>query len=142
MAGKKVKVILKLNLAAGAATPAPPTGPALGQHGVNIMEFVSQYNEKTKDMRGQVIPALVTIYEDRTFTFVLRMAPVSEMIKQAINLKSGSGEPNKKKVGKITLAQIREIAEKKMPDMNTTNLESAINSVSGTARSMGVTIEN
>lgn len=142
MAGKKVKVILKLNLTAGAATPAPPTGPALGQHGVNIMEFVSQYNEKTKDLRGQIIPALVTIYEDRTFTFVLRLAPVSEMIKQAINLKSGSGEPNKKKVGKLTSVQVREIAEKKLPDMNTTSLESAIKSVSGTARSMGVTIEN
>jgi len=141
MASKKIKVILKLNLAAGAATPAPPTGPALGQHGVNIMEFVNQYNEKTKDLRGQVIPALVTIYEDRTFTFILKMVPVSEMIKQAINLKSGSGEPNKNKVGKLTPAQVEEIAKKKLPDMNTTNLESAIKSVAGTARSMGVTIE-
>lgn len=141
MAAKKVKAILKLNLPAGAANPAPPTGPALGQHGVNIMEFVNQYNEKTKEMRGSVVPALVTIYEDRTFTFILKMAPTSEMIKQALKLKLGSGEPNKKKVGELTMAQVKEIAEKKMPDMNTNNLDSAIQSVIGTAKSMGVTIK-
>lgn len=141
MAAKKVKAILKLNLQAGAANPAPPTGPALGQHGVNIMEFVNQYNTKTKDMRGQVIPALVTIYEDRTFTFVLKTPPVSDLIKQAISLKSGSKEPHKVKVGKLSMAQVEEIAKKKMGDMNTTNLQSAINMVIGTARSMGVEVK-
>ena len=137
---KKIKAVLKLNLSAGAATPAPPTGPALGQHGVNIMEFVKQYNDKTQEMRGQTIPALVTIYEDRTFTFVLKTPPVSALIKQAINLKAGSKEPHKTKVGKMTMAQVEEIAKKKMGDMNTTNLQSAVNMVIGTARSMGVDI--
>lgn len=141
MAAKKVKAILKLNLSAGAANPAPPTGPALGQHGVNIMEFVKQYNDKTATMRGQVIPALVTIYEDRTFTFVLKTPPVSDLIKQAINLKAGSKEPHKTKVGKISMPQVEEIAKKKMADMNTTNLQSAINMVIGTARSMGVDVK-
>lgn len=140
MAAKKVKAILKLNLQAGAANPAPPTGPALGQHGVNIMEFVKQYNDKTEQMRGQVIPALITIYEDRTFTFVLKTPPVSALIKQTINLKTGSKEPHKIKVGKLTMAQVEEIAKKKMGDMNTTNLQSAINMVIGTARSMGVDV--
>ena len=137
---KKVKVILKLNLSAGAATPAPPTGPALGQHGVNIMEFVKQYNDKTQELRGQTIPALVTIYEDRTFTFVLKTPPVSALIKQAINLTVGSKEPHKIKVGKMTMAQVEEIAKKKMGDMNTTNLQSAVNMIIGTARSMGVDV--
>ena len=141
MATKKIKAILKLNLQAAAANPAPPTGPALGQHGVNIMEFVKQYNEKTQEMRGQVIPALVTIYEDRTFTFVLKTPPVSDLIKQVINLKLGSKEPHKVKVGKISMAQVEEIAKKKMADMNTTNLQSAINMVIGTARSMGVEVK-
>lgn len=137
---KKIKAVLKLNLSAGAATPAPPTGPALGQHGVNIMEFVKQYNDKTEQMRGQTIPALVTIYEDRTFTFVLKTPPVTALIKQAINLPAGSKEPHKIKVGKLTTTQVEEIAKKKMGDMNTTNLQSAINMVIGTARSMGVDI--
>jgi len=137
---KKIKAVLKLNLSAGAATPAPPTGPALGQHGVNIMEFVKQYNDKTQEMRGQTIPALVTIYEDRTFTFVLKTPPVSALIKQAINLKAGSKEPHKTKVGKMTMGEVEEIAKKKMGDMNTTNLQSAVNMVIGTARSMGVDI--
>lgn len=138
---KKVKVILKLNLPAGTANPAPPVGPALGQHGVNIMEFITQYNEKTKDMRGQVIPALVTIFEDRSFKFELKTPPVTALIKQALNLKQGSGEPNKKKVGEITIDQIKAIAEKKMADMNTTNLQSAIQMIKGTAKSMGITIK-
>lgn len=137
---KKIKAVLKLNLSAGAATPAPPTGPALGQHGVNIMEFVKQYNDKTQELKGQTIPALVTIYEDRTFTFVLKTPPVSALIKQAINLKAGSKEPHKTKVGKMTMAQVEEIAKKKMGDMNTTNLQSAMNMVTGTARSMGVDV--
>lgn len=139
---KKIKIILKLNLSAGSANPAPPIGPALGQHGVNIMEFVNQYNEKTKDMRGQVIPALVTIYEDRTFTFVLKMAPTSELIKQILKLKLGSGEPNKKKVGELTMDQVKEIATRKMGDTNTTSLDSAIKMVIGTARSMGITVKS
>ncbi len=141
MAAKKVKVILKLILPAGAANPAPPVGPALGQHGVNIMEFVNQYNAKTKDQRGQVIPALVTIFEDRSFTFVLKTPPVADLIKQTINIKAGSKEPHKTKVGKISMAQVEEIAQKKMADMNTTNLQSAINMVIGTARSMGVEVK-
>jgi large subunit ribosomal protein L11 len=141
MAAKKIKAILKLNLSAGAANPAPPTGPALGQHGVNIMEFVKQYNDKTQEMRGQVIPALVTIYEDRTFTFILKTPPVSDLIKQTINLKLGSKEPHKTKVGKLTMNQVEEIAKKKMADMNTTNLQSAVNMVIGTARSMGVEVK-
>lgn len=137
---KKIKALLKLNLPAGSANPAPPVGPALGQHGVNIMEFITQYNAKTAEMRGQTIPALVTIYEDRSFTFELKTPPVSALIKQTLNLKLGSGEPNKKKVGSINLDQIKAIAEKKMADMNTTNLNSAIEMVKGTAKSMGITI--
>ena len=138
---KKVKAILKLNLPAGSANPAPPVGPALGQHGVNIMEFITQYNAKTAEMRGQLVPALVTIYEDRSFNFVLKTPPVSALIKQALNLKLGSGEPNKKKVGTLKMDQVKAIAEKKMADMNTTNLESAIAMVKGTAKSMGINIE-
>lgn len=137
---KKVKVILKLNLPGGTANPAPPVGPALGQHGVNIMEFIQQYNAKTADMKGQMVPALVTIYEDRSFKFELKTPPVSALIKQVLGLKLGSGEPNKKKVGTITADQIKAIAEKKMPDMNTTDLSAAIKMVEGTAKSMGITI--
>jgi large subunit ribosomal protein L11 len=142
MATKKIKALLKLNLPAGAANPAPPVGPALGQHGVNIMEFVKQYNDKTAQMRGQVVPALVTIYEDRTFTFILKTPPVSELIKQAIKLAKGSAVPHKTKVGKISMAQIKEIAEKKMADMNATNIEGAISMIKGTCRSMGVEVIN
>ncbi len=137
---KKIKAILKLNLPAGSANPAPPVGPALGQHGVNIMEFITQYNAKTAEMRGQIIPALVTIFEDRSFKFELKTPPVSALIKQALSLKMGSAEPNKKKVGTITLDQIRTIAEKKMADMNTTNVESAMEMIKGTAKSMGINI--
>ncbi len=141
MATKKVKTILKLNLQAGMANPAPPTGPALGQHGVNIMDFVNQYNEKTKDRRGETIPASVTIFEDRSFTMELKTAPVADLIKQALKLKKGSGEPNKEKVGELTMDQVKQIAEKKIPDMNTDKLDSVINTVIGTARSMGVTVK-
>lgn len=137
---KKIKAVLKLNLPAGSANPAPPVGPALGQHGVNIMEFITQYNAKTAEMRGQIVPALVTIYEDRSFKFELKTPPVTALIKQVLNLKLGSGEPNKKRVGSITEAQIKEIAEKKMADMNTTNIDSAIKMVKGTCKSMGITI--
>jgi large subunit ribosomal protein L11 len=138
---KKVKAILKLNLPAGSANPAPPVGPALGQHGVNIMEFITQYNAKTAEMRGQIIPALVTIYEDRSFKFELKTPPVSALIKQALNLKLGSGTPNKTKVGEISLEQIKTIAEKKLADMNTTDLKSAMEMVKGTCKSMGITIK-
>lgn len=141
MATKKVKTTLKLNLQAGMANPAPPTGPALGQHGVNIMDFVNQYNEQTKDRRGETIPAVVTIFEDRSFTMELKTAPVADLIKQALKLKKGSGEPNKEKVGELTMDQIKQIAEKKMADMNTDKLDSIINTIIGTARSMGVTVK-
>lgn len=137
---KKVKVILKLNLPGGTANPAPPVGPALGQHGVNIMEFIQQYNAKTADMKGQMVPALVTIFEDRSFKFELKTPPVSALIKQVLGLKLGSGEPNKKKVGALTRDQVKTIAEKKLPDMNTSDLNAAIKMVEGTAKSMGITI--
>lgn len=141
MAKKKIKTIIKVFPIGGAATPAPPIGPALGQHGVNIMEFVTQYNKATQDKKGQKTPAEITIYEDRTFTFVIKLPPVSEMIKTELKLKSGSGVPNKTKVGKLTQAQLKKIATEKLPDLNTTSIESAMKSVAGTARSMGVEIE-
>ena len=141
MAPKKVKVILKLNLPAGTATPAPPVGPALGQHGVPIMEFVKQYNDKTKDQKGNIIPAVITVYEDRSFEFITKLPPVSDMIKKKIGLPKGSGVPNKEKVGKLTKAQIEEIAKEKMKDLNADNIEAAMNIVRGTARSMGVETE-
>lgn len=141
MAKKKIKTIIKVFPMGGAATPAPPIGPALGQHGVNIMEFVNQYNKATQDKKGQKTPAEITIYEDRTFTFVIKLPPVSEMIKQELKLKLGSGVPNKTKVGKLTQAQLKKIATDKLPDLNTTSIESAMKSVAGTARSMGVEIE-
>lgn len=140
MAAKKVKTIVKLNLHGGSATPAPPVGTALGQHGVNIMEFVTQYNEATKDMRGQVVPALLTIYEDRTFTFVTKLAPVSDLIKQTLKLQKGASNVKKETAGTLSQAQLKEIAEKKMQDLNTDNLEAAMRVVAGTARSMGVKI--
>jgi large subunit ribosomal protein L11 len=138
---KKVKAILKLNLPAGSANPAPPVGPALGQHGVNIMEFITQYNAKTAEMRGQIIPALVTIFEDRSFKFELKTPPVSALIKQTLNIKAGSGTPNKDKVGEITLDQIKTIAEKKLADMNTNDLKAAMEMIKGTCKSMGITIK-
>ena len=141
MAKKKIKTIIKVFPIGGAATPAPPIGPALGQHGVNIMEFVTQYNKATQDKKGQKTPAEITIYEDRTFTFVIKLPPVSEMIKNELKLKAGSGVPNKTKVGKLTQAQLKKIATEKLPDLNTTSLESAMKSVAGTARSMGVEVE-
>lgn len=137
---KKVKTILKLNLPAGAANPAPPVGPALGQHGVNIMQFVQAYNEATKDKKGQIIPAVVTIYEDRSFDFVTKLPPVSEMIRQSLKIPKGAATSGKETVGTLSDAQLSEIAEKKMQDLNTNNLESAKKTVAGTARSMGVKI--
>ncbi len=138
---KKVKTVIKVNLPAGEATPAPPLGPALGQHGVAIMDFVKAYNDKTSSMKGQIVPAVITIYEDRSFDFEIKKAPVTEMIKKAINLQKGSGAPNRDKVGKLTKTQVEEIAKEKMADLNTDDLEAAIKIVEGTARSMGVTIE-
>ena len=141
MASKKIKTILKLNLMAGAATPAPPTGPALGQHGVPIMDFVNRYNEMTKDKRGESVPAQVTIYEDRSFDIELKTAPVADLIKQTLNLKKGSGEPNKSKVGNLTTDQVKQIAEKKLPDLNTNDINQATKIIQGTARSMGITVK-
>lgn len=137
---KKIKVVFKLNLSGGAANPAPPVGPILGQHGVNIMEFCKAYNAQTQDKKGQTIPAEVTVYEDRTFTFVLKLPPVSAMIKQVLGIQSGAKVPNKETVGTLTKAQVQEIAEKKMGDMNTSSLEQAMSMVMGTAKSMGVKI--
>jgi large subunit ribosomal protein L11 len=137
---KKVKQILKLNLPAGTATPAPPVGPILGQTGINMMQFIKDYNDRTKDQRGQVIPAEITIYEDRSFTFELKLPPVSAMIKQVLKIQSGSGEAGKKSVGKLTAQQVEEIATQKLPDLNTKDLEAAKRSVIGAARSMGVEV--
>jgi len=138
---KKVKVIVKINLKAAEATPAPPVGTALGQHGVAIMDFVKQYNDKTKDMKGQVVPAVITIYEDRTFEFIIKKAPVADMIKKVLGLEKGSGTMPKVMVGTLTKEQIKQIAEEKMVDLNTTNIDSAMKIVAGTARSMGVKTE-
>jgi len=138
---KKIVKVLKLNLPAGTATPAPPVGPILGQAGINMMDFIKQYNDKTAKQKGQVIPAEITVYQDKSFSFVLKLPPVSDLIKQALKLKKGSSKPKTEKAGEITNAQIKEIAEKKLPDLNTTKLESAIKIVSGTARSMGIVIK-
>lgn len=140
MAVKKIKTIVKLNLKAGEATPAPPVGPALGQHGVNIMDFVTAYNEGTQDKRGQVIPAEVTIYEDRSFTFITKLPPVSELIKQTLKLEKGAQNTGSETVGELTRAQVMDIAQAKMQDLNTPDLEAAVKTVMGTARSMGVKI--
>jgi len=137
---KKVKTILKLNLMGGAANPAPPVGPILGGAGVNIMEFCKQYNEKTQDKKGEVIPAEITVYEDRSFTFTLKLAPVSAMIKKMLKIKLGAHTPSKEVAGTLTKTQVREIAEKKLPDMNTKSVDSAIKTVMGTARSMGINV--
>ncbi len=138
---KKVAALVKVALNAGAATPAPPVGTALGPHGVNIMEFCKRYNAETEAMRGNVIPVEITIYEDRTFTFVTKTPPAAELIKKAAGIKSGSARPNKDKVGTITAAQVREIATTKLPDLNANDLEAAAKIVEGTARSMGITVD-
>ncbi|MBI4067019.1 50S ribosomal protein L11 [Candidatus Gottesmanbacteria bacterium] len=138
---KKVKTILKLNLSAGVATPAPPVGPALGQHGLPIMDFVRAYNEKTAKQKGQIIPAVITVYTDRTFSFITKLPPVAALIKQKLNLEKGSGKASREDVGKLTQAQIEEIAKDKLGDLNTDNLEAAKKIVAGTARSMGVKTE-
>jgi len=137
---KKVKKVLKLNLPAGSATPAPPVGPILGQAGINMMDFIKQYNDRTQDKRGQIIPAELTVYQDSSFTFVLKLPPVSAMIKQALKLKSGSQKPGIDSAGKLTQDQIKEIAEKKLPDLNTKDIDAAMKIVAGSARSMGIEI--
>ena len=138
---KKVAALVKVALNAGSATPAPPVGTALGPHGVNIMEFCKQYNAATEAMRGNVIPVEITIFEDRSFTFITKTPPAAELIKKAAGLKKGSGVPHKEKVGKVTLEQVREIATTKLPDLNANSVENAMKIVEGTARSMGVTVE-
>ena len=138
---KKIKTIIKLQIPAGKANPAPPIGPALGQHGLNIAEFCQKFNAATKDKpSGEVTPAQITVYEDRTYTFILKTPPASELLKKAAGLEKGSGKPLQEKVGKIRRAQIREIAEKKMPDLNAASLEAAMRTIEGTARQMGLEV--
>ncbi|MDO5301833.1 MAG: 50S ribosomal protein L11 [Tissierellia bacterium] len=137
---KKVSAIVKLQIPAGKATPAPPVGTALGPHGVNIMEFTKAFNAKTQDQAGMIIPVVMTIYQDRTFTFITKTPPAPVLIKKAIGLQKASGVPNKEKVGKITKDQIREIAELKMQDLNAANIDTAMSMIAGTARSMGVEV--
>ncbi|NLC66207.1 MAG: 50S ribosomal protein L11 [Clostridium sp.] len=137
---KKVTGIIKLQLPAGKATPAPPVGPALGQHGVNIMGFCKEFNAKTADQAGYIIPVVITVFQDRSFSFILKTPPASILIKKELGLDLGSGVPNKEKVGEITKAQVKKIAEMKMPDLNAATVESAMRMVEGTARSMGVTV--
>ncbi|MBU0708697.1 50S ribosomal protein L11 [Patescibacteria group bacterium] len=139
---KKIKTSLKLNLPAGAATPAPPVGPALGQHGVSIMDFCRAYNEKTADQKGSVVPAVITIYIDKSFTFITKTPPTPSLLKQAAGVEKGSSEPHKNKVGSVTHSQIREIAEKKMADLNTKSIEAAEKIIEGTAKSIGITVKD
>ena len=140
MAAKKIKAIVKLQLEAGKATPGPPVGSTLGPHGINIAGFTKEFNEKTASQAGFIIPVVITIYEDRSFTFVLKTPPAAVLIKKAIAVENGSGKPNKQKVGKITKEQLRKIAETKMPDLNASSVESAMSMIAGTARSMGVEV--
>jgi len=138
---KKVKIILKLQIQGAAATPAPPVGPALGQHGLNIGEFCTKFNEATKEMRGDVVPVEITVYEDRTYTFKLKTPPAAELLKKAAGVEKGSGKPLQEKVGKVTKAQVKEIAEKKMVDLNAHDIDAAMRIIEGTARQMGITVE-
>ena len=137
---QKVTGYIKLQIQAGKATPAPPVGPALGQHGVNIMSFTKEFNERTKNQMGYVIPVVITVYADRSFSFITKTPPAAVLIKKAAGLESGSGAPNKTKVGSLTKAQVEEIAKTKMPDLNAANLEAACSMIAGTCRSMGVTV--
>ncbi|MBI4713712.1 50S ribosomal protein L11 [Candidatus Uhrbacteria bacterium] len=138
---KKLKTQIKLQIPGGAATPAPPVGPALGQHGLPIGEFVKQFNDASKDRRGEIVPIIINVYDDRTFDFIMKTAPASDMIKKAAKIQKGSGKPLTDKVGSITKTQLREIAEKKLPDLNTQDVEQAMKIVAGTARQMGVEIK-
>ncbi len=137
---KKITAVIKLAISAGKANPAPPIGPALGQHGVNIMMFCKEYNARTADQAGMVVPVEISVYEDRSFTFVLKTPPASKLIAKAAGVETGSGEPNKKKVGKISRAQLEDIAKTKMPDLNANDVEAAMKIIEGTARNMGITI--
>lgn len=139
---KKIASIIKLQIQAGQATPAPPVGPALGAAGVNMMEFVKAYNDRTADMRGNIVPVEITVYEDRSFTFITKTPPAAELIKKAAGVQKASATPHTVKVGSITQAQVREIAETKMPDLNANSIEAAAKIVAGTARSMGITVED
>ena len=141
MAVKKVKTIIKLNLSAGEATPAPPVGPALGQHGLPIMEFVKAYNAKTEKLKGQIIPAVITVYEDRTFSFITKLPPVAAMIKKLLGIDKGGGKAGRESAGKLTKAQVDQIAQEKLADLNTDSVQAATKVVAGTARSMGIQIE-
>ena len=138
---KKVVAMVKLQCPAGQANPSPPVGPALGQHGVNIMEFCKAFNARTQDKQGLIIPAVITVYADRTFTFELRTPPASVLLKRAAKIAKGSGDPNREKVGKVTKAQVREIAEMKLPDLNAHDVDNAMRIIEGTARSMGIEVE-
>jgi large subunit ribosomal protein L11 len=137
---KKVKTLIKLQINGGAANPAPPVGTALGPQGLNIAEFCKRFNEATQDRRGEVVPCVITVYEDRTYDFILKIAPVAEMLKKAAGIQKGSAKPLQEKIGKVTKAQIREIAEKKMPDLNCHTVEAAMRQVEGTAKNMGLTV--
>ncbi|MCH9009452.1 MAG: 50S ribosomal protein L11 [Chloroflexi bacterium] len=139
---KKVKTLIKLQIEAGKATPAPPVGPALGQHGVNIMGFVKEYNERTSSQAGNIIPAEITVYEDRSFSFVIKSPPASDMLRKAAGIDKGSGNPRVEKVGIISSAKVREIAETKMKDLNAADIEGAMRIIEGTARSMGIEVES
>jgi large subunit ribosomal protein L11 len=138
---KKVLTMIKLQIPAAAANPAPPVGPALGQHGVNIMEFCKAFNAQTQQDAGTIIPVEITVYEDRSFTFITKTPPAAVLIREALGIEKGSGEPNREKVGRITSAQVRQIAERKMPDLNANDLDAASRIIEGTARSMGVEVE-
>ncbi|SRR5260221_8985912 len=137
---KKIKTLIKLNVPAGTATPAPPVGPALGQHGLPIMDFVKAFNDRTADQKGNILPVVITVYEDRTFSFITKKPPVAEMLKKAIG-RAGSGKPNKEPAGTISLAQAQEIAKAKMEDLNANDLDAAVKIVAGTARSMGISVK-
>ena len=137
---KKIRAIVKLQINAGKATPAPPVGPALGQHGINIMGFVKEYNERTASMAGTIVPVEITVYEDRSFTFVTKTPPAADLLRKALGIEKGSGVPNREKVGEINAARVREIAELKMKDLNATSIEGAVKMIEGTARSMGITV--
>lgn len=139
---KKVEGLIKLQIPAGGATPAPPVGPALGQHGVNIMDFCKQFNAQTSDQPGMIIPVVITVYSDRSFTFITKTPPAAVLLKKAAGLDSGSGEPNKTKVATLKRDQVREIAKTKMPDLNATDVEAATSMIAGTARSMGIVVED
>ena len=138
---KEIIGYIKLQIPAGAANPSPPVGPALGQKGVNIMQFVKEFNSRTADKAGMIIPVVITVFKDKSFTFIIKSPPAAILLKKAANIKKGSGEPNKNKVGSVTEAQVREIAEIKIADLNTDNIENACNSIRGTARSMGLLVE-